>query len=59
MIIKVGGSMKKIDTPNNGDSCPQCDCLYDDKMKGGQGRNGACECNCDHRSINHPSVRQY
>ena len=30
--------------------CPSCGCLYDDKMKGAQGRNGACECGCGHKS---------
>lgn len=30
--------------------CPICKCLYDDKQKGTQGRNGACECQCGHKS---------
>jgi hypothetical protein len=30
--------------------CPVCGCLYDDKMKGAQGRDGSCECYCKHIS---------
>lgn len=40
-------------TPNqdyDDNKCPSCGCLYDDKQKGLQGRNGACECSCGHRS---------
>lgn len=31
-------------------TCPNCGCIYDDKGKGAQSRNGACECPCGHRS---------
>lgn len=44
--ITNNGSNEKLD--NN--KCPSCHCLYDDKMKHGQGRNGACQCHCNHRS---------
>jgi len=39
-----------MDTDRN---CHKCGCLYDDKMKGMQGRNQFCECECYHDSKNH------
>lgn len=32
------------------DHCPICGCLFDDKARPGQGRNGSCQCMCKHQS---------
>lgn len=40
----------KTSITDDGKHCPRCKCLYDDMMKGLQGRNGACECDCGHKS---------
>jgi hypothetical protein len=49
-LLKKGDKFnpEEIDTNH----CRLCGCLYDDKMKGAQGRNGACECHCGHQSTN-------
>lgn len=43
----IPGKKISINTEN---SCPKCGCIYDDKAKLGQGRNGGCECSCKHTS---------
>ena len=38
--------MSKKIKKNIKDDCFVCGCIEDKKMKGAQGRNGACECYC-------------
>lgn len=51
-LNKIKADFEKIqaEMPLTNDSCPICHCIYDDKQKGAQGRNGACECSCGHKS---------
>ena len=51
-VIPGPGVVKgqKITIGKSGDTCPWCRCIYDDKAKTGQGRNGGCECTCGHKS---------
>jgi hypothetical protein len=54
-LMILGGKVEFVEmnpkkVTDDGKTCPRCKCLYDDMQKGLQGRNGACECDCGHKS---------